>query len=96
MSKDWNLKGKEKKITFLDKGAILEKDVLQSRCEKCGEFRLEVPQKYYHDRYFVETKYIETLRKKLITDIQLELYAENHMELLHNIVKTINKRFGVE
>lgn len=38
---------------------------------------------------------IETLRKKLITDIQLELYAEDPMELLHNIVKIINKRFGV-
>ena len=39
---------------------------------------------------------IETLRKKLITEIQMELYSRNGMEFNHGIVEIINRRFGVK
>ena len=39
---------------------------------------------------------IETLREKLIEDIQMELYSRNCMELNSGIVEIINRRFGKE
>jgi len=41
-------------------------------------------------------EHLETLRQKLIKDIQMELYVENGMEFLHGVCEIINKLFGVE
>lgn len=46
--------------------------------------------------YYFHEQILETLRKKLIADIQMELYSKDAMEFNHGIVAIINRHFGVE
>ena len=94
MKKDWNLKGKEKYV--IDWDLLNEHEIkIEMKNIKSMDISAEAIKVF-------QAKDIETLKKKLIEDIQeimglaVTTSIIDYGELLNDIIKAINKRFGVD
>lgn len=92
MSDDWSLKGK-RVWTYED---LNFEDGSDSYAGRYFETREDAENNKWSTQYCYIEETIETLRKKLIADIQMELYSKDRMDLLHDVINVINKRFGYE